>query len=190
MADKRIRTNGAESLESEITQDAIITPTEQVKDNQYDSILQRLNEQDETIKHLTKKLAESTNDISEQVKESKRKYWYNIDWTRNPDELFKYWYRTLIHDRNEKVVVKTETIGRPVNARNENTGKWYNKHDIIVTFQDGTTTEMDVLDYINQTVKYEEFVQDKDIQVIDGVKNFTFRTDKFWTFTIPLNFIN
>ena len=113
-----------------------------------------------------------------------------MDWTRKEDELFKFGFRTLFDDRKEKVVIKTETIGRPVNYQNTNTGNWINKHDIKITFHDGTTTEMDILNYINQTVKNEEFVQDSDIKVIDGIKHYTFRTEKFWTFTIAQNFIN
>ncbi len=137
-----------------------------------------------------KKVAEANGDISEQVKESKRRYGFDIDGKRNPAEPFKYGYRVLVHDRKEKVVVKTETVGRPVNFRNENTGKWTNRHDIKVTFHDGTETEMDILEYINQNYKVEDYVQDSDIQVKDGIKYYTFRTEKFKTFTIAQNFIN
>ena len=71
---------------------------------------------------------------------------------------------------------------------NSNTWHWTNIHDVEITFQDGTTKEMDLLDYINQKVVIKDFVKDEDIQVIDGVKNYTFRTDKFGTFTIAENF--
>jgi hypothetical protein len=152
--------------------------------------LQMVQDLQDKNKILEKRIAEAKWDISEQVKESKRKYWYNLDGSRRPEESFKFWYRTLINDRKEKVVVKTETIGRPVNIKNHTTGKWENKHDIIVTFQDWTTIEMDILDYINQTVKVDDYVPDSDIQVIDGVSFYTFRTEKFWTFTIAQNFIN
>ena len=183
MADKRIPTTEATT--------PIVPPTEQIQSpNQYDSILQRLQELEEQNRVLTKKVAEANGDISAQIKESKRKYGYNMDWTRKEDELFKFGFRTLFDDRKEKVVIKTETIGRPVNYQNTNTGNWTNKHDIKITFHDGTTTEMDILNYINQTVKNEEFVQDSDIKVIDGIKHYTFRTEKFWTFTIAQNFIN
>lgn len=58
-----------------------------------------------------------------------------------------------------------------------------------ITFHDGTKTEMDVLDYINQQVGVEHYVSDSDINVIDGKKNYTFRTEKFGTFTISQQFI-
>jgi len=48
---------------------------------------------------------------------------------------------------------------------------------------------MDVLDYINQQVGIEHFVSDDDIKVIDGEKKYTFRTEKFGTFTISQKFI-
>lgn len=186
MAEKRIR----EEISTTPTLE-ILTPEQPTpQTNQYDSVLQKLQELEEQNKILTKKIAEANWDISEKVKESKRKYGYNMDWSRKSDELFKYWYRTLIDDRKEKVVTKSETIGRPVNVRNNNTGKWHNEHNVEITFHDGTKAEMDVLDYINQSVKIEDYVQDSDIKVIDGIKNYTFRTEKFWTFTIPQNFIN
>jgi hypothetical protein len=187
MAAKRTRTHSAPTVTP--TMDTVKTPTEQIP-NQYDSILQRLQELEAQNKVLTKKVAEANNDISEQVKESKRRYGYEMDGSRKVDELFKYGYRVVMNDRVEKVVIKTETVGRPVNYRNENTGKWTNQHTVEVTFHDGTKTEMDVLDYINQSVKTDDFVRDEDIKVIDGKRFYTFHTDKFGTFTIAENFIN
>jgi hypothetical protein len=187
MAIKRTRTTSTTTVTPEV--DTVINPTEKVeKENKYDSILQRLQELEEQNKTLTKKVAEANWDISEQIKNAKRRYWYNLDWTRNTDELFKYGYNTLISDRKEKVVISAYTIGRPINIKNHTTWKWENIHDLDITFQDWTKTEMDVLDYINQKVRYDDFVRDEDIQVIDGVKNYTFRTEKFWTFTIKENF--
>jgi len=196
MAEKRTRTTSTQVVTP--NKDTIKTPTEKVEqNNQYDSILQIVEEQnkklqklDEENKVLTKKVAEASWDISEQVKESKRKYWYNIDWTRKADELFKYRYNCLLDDNKEKVVIKTQTIWRPINIRNDNTGKWANQHNLEVTFHDDTKTTIDVLDYINQKFQYEEFIADKDIEVIDGKKNYTFHTEKFWTFTMAENFIN
>lgn len=93
-------------------------------------------------------------------------------------------------DREEKVVISSHTIGRPVNSRNENTGKWVNIHNVEIEFHDGSKTVMDVLDYINQHYTIEQEVPESDIKKIDGVKHYTFRTEKFGDFTIAENFIN
>jgi ATP-dependent protease HslVU (ClpYQ) peptidase subunit len=81
--------------------------------------------------------------------------------------LFKHKYNVLINDRIEKVVINTETIGRPVMQTNYNTGKKVYNHNITVTFADETTIEMDVLDYINEKYTYEDFVKDENIKIID-----------------------
>ena len=120
MAQKRTR---AESSTVTPNMDTVITPNEQAptQNNQYDSILQLVQEQAEQIKNLTKKVAEANGDISEQVKESKRRYGFNIDGSRKTDEQFKYKFKTLVHDRKEKVVISSETVGRPVHYMNSNT---------------------------------------------------------------------
>lgn len=195
MAEKRIR-DGVESIEDTNT---IITPeTKQEQPNQYDTILQMFEENNKRLaqleqenKELVKKVAEANWDISEQVKKSKRKYWYEIDWvTRKTDELFSFRYNCLINENKEKVIIKVETIWRPVNTFNSNTGKWNNIHNLKITFHDKTTTELDILDYINQKFQYEDFVNDEDIVKKDGVKFYTFNTKKFWKFTVAQNFIN
>lgn len=185
MADKRIRTKST-TIENEVTP-VLETASPQV-DKKYDSILQKLEELEAQNKLLAKKVAEANWDISEQIKQSKRKYGYNLDWTRKPEELFKFGYNTLIHDRKEKVVISSLTIWRPINIKNHTTWRWENKHDVEITFQDWTKTEMDVLDYINQKVRYDDFVKDEDIQTKEWVTYYTFRTEKFWTFTLAENF--
>lgn len=169
----------------------IVTPETKIEQpNKYDSILQRLEELETQNKTLSKKLNEARGDISDDIKESKRKYWYTIDWKRLPEEMFKYRYSCLMDDRKEKVVIETETIWRPKNIRNSNTWKWVNEHNIKVLFNDNTFAEMDILDYINQKYLIEEFVADEDIKEKDGKKYYTFHSEKHWTFTIAENFIN
>jgi hypothetical protein len=197
MADKRIRENSVQTSNDVV--DTIYTPNEKVETpNQYESVLQRLQElenanktKDVTIAELSKQVKEAKWDISEQVKESKRKYWFEIDWTtRIKEEFFKFRFNCLIDENKEKVVIESNTIGRPTNYKNSNTWNWNNKHDLEITFHDGKKTTMDILDYINQKFQYEEFVDDNDIEVKDGKKYYTFRTKNFWTFTIKENFIN
>ena len=160
------------------------------------AILQRLEQLESENKQFKKQIAEAKWDISENVKESKRRYGYEMDWvTRRKDELFKYRYNCInVQNDNdtveEKAVVETITVWRPLNVRNENTWKWTNEHNISITFHDGTKTKMDILDYMNQKFQYEEFVADEDIVIKDGKKHYTFRTEKFWTFTVKENFIN
>ena len=187
MADARIRNNTAVIPKEE----NIITPNTKIEEpNQYDSVLARLQELEDQNRTLTKQVAEAKGDISEKVKESKRKYWYNINGSRKADELFKYRYNCLIDESIEKVVIETKTIARPVHYQNSNTGKWVNEHNIEVLFHDGTKTKIDVLDYINQKFQYEDFVSDSDMTEKDGKIYYTFHTEKFGDFTIAQNFIN
>lgn len=194
MAPKRNRTTSTDSIE-QVT-DNVVLPSEQVSETQ--SILQKFQEleernrkQDELIKTLSKQVAFANGDISEEAKDAKRKYGYELDGhTRRKEESFEYGYRVLVDNRKEKVVIKTETIGRPVQSTNYNTGKKTTEHNITVTFHDGSTVEMDAIEYIEQFYVVKQIVPDSDIAVIDGKKHYTFRTDKFWTFTIAENFIN
>lgn len=176
----------------EQTSENVILPNEQApkNTNQYESILQLVEEQSRQIEELKRNQRAATGDISEEVKQSKRKYGYDFSNNRIPEEKFKFSYRVLMYDRAERVVVSSKTVGRPVNFRNENTGKWTNVHNVEVEFHDGTKAEMDVLDYINQFYKQEEFVSDEDIKTVDGKTYYTFRTEKFGTFTIEKPFIN
>lgn len=188
MADKRIRDNILDDTSN------VITPEQKIEQpTQYDSILQRLEELESQNKELLKKVAQANWDLSQQVKESKRHYWYEWEkWisARKADELFKYRYNCLLSDWKEKVVISTETIWRPINLLNQNTWKWTNEHNIKVNFQDWTNTKVDILDYINQRFQYEDFVRDEDIKLENWKKQYTFRTEKFWTFTISEQFIN
>ena len=189
MADKRIRDNITPTDTLNI--DPVINEPKQETSNQYDSILQKIQELENKNKELEKKVAEASWDTSEKVKESKRKYWYEQDWTtRRLSEKFRYRYNCLIDDGKEKVVISTKTIWRPVNMRNDNSWKYTNIHDLEVVFHDWTKTKIDVLDYINQKFQYKEYVNDGDIVVKDGIKNYTFHTETFWTFTVAQNFIN
>jgi len=197
MADKRIRTNSTDTVPKDTVvntnqneNQAGLNPQPDAQPNQYDSIMQAIEELKSENKELRSKVAEANWDISEKVKESKRRYWFNLDWTRKPEESFKFRYNCLMHSGKEKAVISTKTIWRPVNVRNNNTWKDTNIHDLEVIFSDNTKTKIDVLDYINQKFQYEEFVKDGDIEVIDGKKNYTFRTKNFWTFTVAENFIN
>jgi len=193
MADKRIRSTNTEKVKTvEKENKNIITPNENtpVADKQYDSVLQKLAELEAQNKELTKKVAEASWDISDKVKESKRKYWFNIDGSRNKEEQFKFRYNCLMDNGKEKVVISAETIWRPIHYQNSNTWKWVNEHNVKVVFHDNTSTKIDVLDYINQKFQYEDYVLDTDINSKDGIKHYTFNTDKFWTFTIKENFIN
>lgn len=178
-------------------------PATQTNSNQYDSILQMVEAQNKELaaikaenQVLSKKVAAASGDISKEVKEATRIYGYGFDKKRIPEEMFKFGYRVLMHDDKEKgmkdkVVVNSVTKGRPVNFRNENTGKWTNVHNVEITFHDGTKTEMDVLDYLNQFITVQDFVADEDIvKGIDGKNYYTFRTEKFGTFTLAENFIN
>ena len=181
MAEKRIRATSA-AVTPDL--DAVKTPNETISEtNKYDSILQMVQDLQEQNKILSKKVAAANNDVSEQVKESKRRYGYNVDGSRKADELFKYRYRVIMDDRVEKAVLETKTVGRPVNIRNDNTGKWTNQHIVEVFFHDGSKTEMDVLDYINMSDVREDFIEDSDKEVKDGKVFCTFHTEKFWTFT-------
>jgi predicted nucleotidyltransferase len=110
--------------------------------------------------------------------------------TRRAGEDFEYGYKVLLNERKEKVVIKTETIGRPMESTNYNTGKKTYVHDIKVFFQDGSMIEMDALEFINQFYTKKQLVPDSDIIVKDGVKQYTFRTEQFGTFTVAENFIN
>jgi len=150
----------------------------------------KIDEQNRRISELTKAQKASNGDISEDIKNAQRKYGYDAGNNRIPEEQFSFKYRVLMHDRKERVVISANTVGRPVNFRNENTGKWTNVHMIEVTFHDGTKTEMDVLDYINQFYLVEESIPDSDIQRKDGKTYYTFRTEKFGTFTVEQLFLN
>lgn len=189
MAPKRNRTTSATPIEN-VTENVVL-PTEQ-KETQ--AILQKFQEleernrkneekarqQDELIKTLSKQVALANGDISEEAKDAKRKYGYELDGhTRRKEESFEYGYRVLVHDRKEKVVIKTETIGRPMTSTNYNTGNRTEIHDITVTFHDGSETEMDAIEFITQFYTIKHLVPDSDIEVIDGKKYYTFRTDKF-----------
>lgn len=193
MANKRKRdvvdTTG--SIVENTPNENIYTPNEKIeKPNQHESILQRLQELEEQNKVLSKQVKEAKWDISDQVKESKRKYGYTIDWKRMKEEMFKFRYNVLIDNKVEKAVISSNTIGRPINYQNTNTWNWINKHDVEIIFHDGTKTTMDVLDYINQKFQYEEFVADDDITEKEGKKYYTFHSEKFGTFTVSEGFIN
>jgi hypothetical protein len=192
MAIKRIRKS-----EDVVTQEPTPTvPLTQTTD--FEAILKRIQtlenqnvEKDQTIKDLTKKVLSAWNDISQEVKDSKRRYGYEMDGvTRRLDENFEYGYKVMLNDRKEKVVIKTETIGRPMESTNYNTGKKTYVHDVKVFFHDGSMIEIDALEFINQFYTKKQLVPDSDITVKDGVKQYTFRTEQFWTFTIAENFIN
>ena len=126
----------------------------------------------------------------EKLQESKRLYGYEIDRkTRRKDELFSYRFHELVHDRKKKVVVNFERI-QEVFEKNETTGKWIHEDICLITFHDGTTAEMNTLDYLNRHKKVSHFLADEDIEVIDGIKYFTFRNTKYGTFTVPEGLIN
>lgn len=179
------------------TPDAVITPNVETP-NENNNIFQKFEEmqdqmrlQNETIRNLTKEVAKAKGDISEDAKDAKRKYGYEMDGrTRRDDEQFEYGFRVLVHERKEKVVISTQTIGRPVTSTNYNTGKRINQHDIEITFHDNTKTEMDALEFINQFYVIKQIVPDSNIAVVNGKKNYTFDTEKFGTFTVAENFIN
>lgn len=96
-----------------------------------------------------------------------------------------------MHDRKEKAVISTETIGRPVTTTNFNKGTRAYVHDIKVKFHDGTETEMDAIEFINQFVTVKKLVPDSDIRKDkDGTKFYTFRTEEFGTFEVSQKFIN
>lgn len=175
---------------------AIVPPTEHT--NQFDSVLRRLEEQEkraqqqeETIRSLKRQVAEAKGDISEESKDSKRKYGYEQDGhTRRKEEMFEYGYSVIVHERKERAVLRTETIGRPSTHTNYNSGKRIDSHDIKVFFHDGTETEMDALEYITQKFVVKQLVPDFDIRVENGEKFFTFDTEKFGKFEISQKFVN
>ena len=165
--------------------------------NQYDSMLalfeeqsRKIDEQNRRISELTKAQKASNGDISEDIKNAQRKYGYDAGNNRIPEEQFSFKYRVLMHDRKERVVISANTVGRPVNFRNENTGKWTNVHMVEITFHDGTKAEIDVLDYVNQFYLVEESIPDTDIERKDGKTYYTFRTEKFGTFKVEQPFVN
>lgn len=164
---------------------------------QFDSMLEafekmqaKMDALENDNKSLKKQIAAAGGDISEEIKEAKREYGFDSSKRRIPEEMFKFGYRVLMHENADRVVVSSKTIGRPINQKNTNNGKWTNIHNVEIEFHDGTKAEMDILDYINQYVKIEDFVADEDIKTKDGKKFYTFRTEQFGTFTVAENFIN
>lgn len=183
MAPKRTRSATAEA--PKVTENVVLPNEAQPTETQtilqkFEAMEERSRKQDELIKTLSKQVALANGDISEEAKDAKRKYGYELDGhTRRKEESFEYKYRLLVDDRKEKVIIKTETIGRPIAYVNQNNGRKINEHDIKITFHDGSTKEMDAIEYIEQFYLEKQLVPDSDIEVIDGKKFYTFRTEKF-----------
>ena len=166
------------------------TPTQINEPANMSQIIKRIDELEAKNKILESKLREANGDISESIQKSKRKYWYNIDWTRKKDELFKYKYNTIMIGQIEKAVKEVKTIWRPTNILNHNTGKWTNKHDVEVTFIDWNKEVMDILEYLDTKKLNEEYVSENDIRREELETYYTFRTKQFWDFDINQKFIN
>jgi len=168
---------------------AVITPNVEAPNNS--EILTLLKKLERENAEMKKEIAKANWDISEDVKESKRKYGYELDGiTRRKDEWFEYGYKVLTHDRKEKVVIKFENIGKPQTVTNYNKGTRQYIHDISLTFHDGSTAEMDLIEFGNSYYLEKVLVPDENIEKKNGKLYYTFETEKFGTFTISQDFIN
>lgn len=159
----------------------------------FDEQDRRAKEQDAVIRDLKREIAAAKGDISEDAKEAKRRYGYELDGvTRRADEPFEFGVKTLVHERKVKAVVSTETIGRPTVTNNYNKGTKTYVHDLKVTFHDGSSVEMDAIDFINQYVTAKFAVPDSDIREDKktGIKTYAFRTAEFGTFEVSQKFVN
>lgn len=191
MAEKRIR-------ENEVNSENIVTPSEKIENNWLESIFQKIQvlekqvlEAKEKNNFLEKKLEETNPDVAKRIAEQKIHYWYTWQkwafWVKRvPNQLFNYWYSVIVNDRVEKPILSI-TAWMPLTETNFNTWKRIYIHDIDVTLQDWTKLKMDILDFYNSKKIYRDFVKDKDIiENEDWSFSYTFRTEKFWTFTTKL----
>jgi len=150
----------------------------------------QIKELENRNKILEDKVKRESKDISEELRKTRRRYWFDINWRRNSDELFKFKFSTLLVDRIEKVVKSTETVGDIINDIDYRTNRRVVEHNIIITFIDWTTTEIDTIEYLKRKRLYEESVGDNDIIEREDWKYYIFRTERFGTFEINEKFIN
>lgn len=140
MAEKRnyFGRNPAKSVVVESVELPKDTQNEQMKDifQKFTEFEQNLKQKDKQIEELQKQIQKGDNNIKDDIENSKRRYGYELDGTRRKSESFEYGYKVLIHDKKEKVVIKTETIGRPIVSNNFNTGKRIYLHDLTIYFHD------------------------------------------------------
>lgn len=158
--------------------------------NRLQKLEQSNKEKDEVIDFLKQEVKEAKGDMSDKIKDSKRRYGELPNGAINKAEPRKYKYNLYMVGTEEKVIVKAETIGRVVQYTNPNTGITVNEHNLHLVFHDGEALDVEYNDYIERVYPGGDngdgdFVQYDDIEPLaDGSKNYTFRTEKYGTFTI------